>query len=307
MIKKILFSFSLPIFLGIISGLLFPFQALQLIFLSSSFLFLLMFINSLAIDSTHLFRPTAHELKMSVLFLVFSYIFFPCALINLAQLFLTDSNYVLGLALSSLAPAAFVVPLFARARQGSPRQAILNITISTLFFPLISPYLLAMFSSADYFINIQSVLLILFVITLLPLLLGLFVAHKIPLIKEKLTAHAPVLNSALLGILMFILCGSSFNKLRPTHLLEKDILYTVLLLILLDFGVYAFMKFLAKPWFQQSQSESLALSVSLRNLAIPAVLLLSFQPKAAIVPGIGLIVHAFFFQWLLNTKNPERI
>jgi predicted Na+-dependent transporter len=276
---------------------------MELIYLSNSLLFLLMFINSLTIDSSQLFRFSNARIKSSVLFLALLFIILPCILINLAQMLLSDSNYLLGYAFSCLAPTAFVAPFFCKLRKADVEDSILHIFLSTLFFPVASFLFLKYLLPEEHFVDIPSIMSLLLLITFLPMGLGLCVPRVLPRIKIWLAPKSGFFNSIILGILMFILCGSSFNKLRLSHLFEQDIVLVIALLLFLDFGVYFLMKFFSNSFVPKKSAESLAISVSLHNLALPAGLLLSFQPKAAIVPALGLVIHAFFFQWLAHRKN----
>jgi predicted Na+-dependent transporter len=305
MFKSFLTFFSIPIFTGIIAGIIFPFKALELIFISNTLLFILMFLNSLVIDSSQLLSWRKQDLRNSLIFVGLMFILFPCVQINLAQMFLGDVNYLFGYALSCLAPTAFVAPFFCKVRHAEAKDGISNIFVSTLLFPVASFIFLTFLLRSTHFVDTQSVLALVLLITFLPMALGLGISRLLPTVRTRLLPYNGVMNSLLLGALMFILCGSSFNKLRLSHLLEPDIITIIFLLLFMDFGVYYLMKYFAGAWLDRARAEALAISVSMRNLAIPAGLLLSFQPKAAIVPALGLVIHAFFFQWLARPpKTP---
>jgi len=308
MIKNFSYLFSLPILVGIIAGILFPFQALELIFLNNFLLFALLFLNSLSIETDRLFTLHNTGWRESLFFLGVNFVFLPCVLINLCQLLLQDSNLIFGFTLSTLAPTAFVAPYFCKLQNGNANKSLWYIAVSTFFFPCAIFIYFSLLVDAPFFINTPSILRLVLLITFLPILLGLACARLFPVMRGKLYQTAAPVNSMILALLMFILCGSSLNKFRFSSLQDSNLLILTLLLIILDFGLYYFIKFFASHWFDTKETNTLAVSVSLKNLAIPASLLLSFQPKAAIVPALGLIVHAFFFQWLSlrdRTRKPS--
>jgi BASS family bile acid:Na+ symporter len=297
------YFFSGPILIGIIAGIIFPYKALELIYLNNILLFLLMLANGLGTDVSQIVQWSRAKTKETAVFLAFLFLFLPIVLINVASYLLTDANYLLGFALCCIAPTAFVAPYFCKLRGGDADQAIVNILISTLLFPIISLIYISCFLSVQHFLDMNSVVLLVFLVTILPLILSLLLNRFLPKVKQSIEPLQLPINSLLLAALMFILCGSAFNKLRPSHFLETEIIFAILLLIILDFGVYFGVRFLFSGKSSESKTRTLAISVSLRNLAIPASLLLSLQPKASIIPGLGLVIHCFFFYWLGRPKK----
>jgi predicted Na+-dependent transporter len=261
-------------------------------------------LNSLVIDSSQLRDWKKSELRQALIYFGLLFVFFPIVLINAAEMCIGDINYLFGYALSCLAPTAFVAPFFCKLHGADTKDSILHIFASTLLFPLAMFVYLTYLLPSGHYVDVKSVVSLLLLITFLPMVLGLGVSKLLPVARRHLLPWNGLLNSVILGALMFILCGSSFNKLRLSHLMEPDIISVIILLLVLDFGVYYIMRYFAASWLDRSRAQALSISVSLRNLAIPAGLLLSFQPKAAIVPALGLVIHAVFFQWLAQTgKN----
>lgn len=135
-------------------------------------------------------------------------------------------------------------------------------------------------------------------LTLAPVVLSLAVGSLWPRARQLTNSFLPPANSLLLAALMFILVGSSISRL-PTHLLKQDdLIHLILLFLVIDFGLYILTREALRPFVNSQLSETIALSVSSRNFAVSANLMLIFHPKAALPAAIGLGVHALFFQFL---------
>jgi hypothetical protein len=134
----------------------------------------------------------------------------------------------------------------------------------------------------------------------------LVVAWIWPSISRWVTPTLPFVNSFLLAALMFILVGCSLHQVPLRLLLKGDLIPLLLIFIGAEFGVFFVVRQSARLFTDLAASETLALSLSTRNFAVSASLLLFFYPKASLPSALGLMIHAAFFQWLALKKHDSR-
>lgn len=281
--------------------MLFPYQSLTLTWTSSFLLFLLLFLNTLHVDKKKFaalaVRGSAWTQVALTQFLIF--IFFPVVITALALQFLRDPDFAFGVAVATLAPGALVNPFFAGHRGGHAPMALMNVIVSTFLCPFVTVPILALTALSPVFIDTKFLLLYLSLLTVLPLLLSAVVSGIAPRLAKKSANWLPAANSVILASLMFILVGSSLNRVPFRMLISQDLLVLVALFLFIDFGVFALVRWTARAFFNRVESETLALSVATRNFAVTATIMLIFHPKAALPSAIGLLIHTLFFQWLL--------
>jgi predicted Na+-dependent transporter len=140
----------------------------------------------------------------------------------------------------------------------------------------------------------------------LPLLSSLVIAWWWPSVSRFVTPALPPLNSFLLATLMFILVGCSLHQIPLRLLLKGDLLPLLLIFGAAEFGLFFVARQGSLLFMNKSSGEALALSLSTRNFAVSASLLLFFYPKAALPSAVGLMIHAVFFQWLAYDSAPQK-
>jgi predicted Na+-dependent transporter len=299
--------FSLPIFAGILLGVLFPYQSLSLIWVSSLLLFLLLFLNTLAVDKDKILALSRADLTPLLVTQGLIFVFLPLVTTALAALVVHDPDFVFGVAVSSLAPCALVNPFFARVRGAHVESTLWNVVISTLICPLATVPMLQLLGLNTVFIESRFLWLYLLALTTLPVALSFAIAYAVPSTGPRVRPWLPTVNSFLLAALMFILVGSSLNRVPLRLLLNSDFFVLLGLFLVIDFGVFALARTAARLFLSPAPAESLALSVATRNFAVSASLMLFFHPKAALPSAIGLVVHSLYFQFLVTQpgKVPE--
>lgn len=282
---------------GIVAGIALPYQSLALVWASSLLLALLLVINAAAVS----LAETAASLQAAparaalLLFLLFGALA-PIQTL-LASLLLHDAGYVFGVAAASLAPPALVVPLFLRRNGGNTALGVALVVIGTLLCPVLTPPALELFGVNAGYVDTRALFLTMIPLTVLPVAAGLALPRLWPAGASALRQAAPRISSLLLGVLLFILVGSSLPRLPLRAWYTPDLAWILALMIWMDFGVY----FL----FRALLGETAAIILSARNFAVTAGLLLFFDPRAALPSAIGLAVHAVFFQWLMVKKAPR--
>jgi len=295
--------FSLPILVGIGFGVVFPYQSMSLIWLSSILLFLLLFLNTLAIEVGQVRLSLSQNWSPSLLALFLIFGLFPLILAAAARLLLKDQDFAFGLVVSALAPCALVNPFFARLRGGDAPLSLVHVILSTLACPFLTLPMLKALGFESVYLDFNYTLLYLASLTILPVGVSLLVARAWPTIQKKMAPALPPLNSLILAMLMFILVGSSLSRVPVRFLSQSDFLVLIAFYLLMDFGFYWGVKYSGRLFFNAATSETLALSVASRNFAVSASLMLFFHPKAALPSAVGLMIHALFFQWLVWRKR----
>ncbi len=297
--------FSAPLFAGAILGVLFPYQSLTLTWTSSLLLFLLLFLNTLSIDKKKFLRLSLRRSAwvqcLLAQFLIF--VFFPVVFTAVALQFLRDQDFAFGVAVATLAPCALVNPFFAQIRGGDTGLALMNVVVSTLLGPFVTVPMLAVTALSPVFIDTKFLLLYLLLLTVLPLALSALTGAVLPRLAKASAGWLPAGNSLILASLMFILVGSSLNRVPFRMLLNSDLFVLVALFLFLDFGIFALVRWTGRAFFNRPDTETLALSVASRNFAVTATVMLILHPKAALPSAIGLLIHTLFFQWLLSSAR----
>ena len=287
--------FSIPMVVGILAGIAFPYQSLSLVWSSSFLLALLLMLNAAEATPAAALASlrSAPVLSALLLFLLFGAL--PAVQTAMAAFLLQDSAYVFGVAAASLAPPALVVPLFLKRNGGDSALGLSLVVAGTLLCPLLMVPMLGLFGVNQGYLDTRALFMASLPLTLLPVACGLAIPRLAPAALPVLRRLAPALNALLLGLLLFILVGSSVPRMPLRHWWNGDLPWLLAIMLWMDFGVYAAAKL--------SLGETAAILLSARNLAIPASLLLFFDPRAALPAAVGLVVHAAFFQWLMVKRT----
>lgn len=296
-------TFSLPLIVGVLLGFLFPASAIAMVTFANTLLFLLMFLNGLLIDGSLFFNFVKKHAAPLLIYISVMTFLVPAVLFNFAEIVIEDPAYKFGFLVSALAPTAFVAPYFIGLQKGSKEWSVGAIVLSTVLYPFILFAVIHLIPNEASYLPTVQLLTMLVLINIVPLILSFFFSRLFPRWRHALSKHVAKGNSFLLATLMFTLCGSTLHKIRWSLLSTNDILWVMALMFFLDFGVYYFFVKIAKVYNLQKYGTAIAISTSMRNVAIPAGLLLQFHPKASIVPCIGLMVHILFFQYLSSTKS----
>lgn len=279
---------------------------MSLIWISSILLFLLLFLNTLAIERKQVVTSLVKRWPESALTMGLIFVFFPLVVAAASRLFLKDQDFAFGMVISALAPCALVNPFFSQLRGGDPALSLVNVILSTLICPLVTVPMLWILGHQSVYLDSKYTMVYLFSLTFFPVAASLAWGNFWPNTRVRLSAHLPLLNSVILAVLMFILVGSSLARVPLRLIAESDLPILVLFSLISDFGFYFLVRSAGGLFFGKESAETLALSVSSRNFAVTASLMLFFHPKAALPAAIGLAVHALFFQFL-TWKNQKAI
>jgi len=302
--------FGIPIIFSIFLGLLFPYVALYFMPGGFFFLFLLMFWSSLTINWDRL-KNLRQNLKVILIALFFLFVFFPLLQSILAKWLIADQQLVYGLIFSSLTPVALVAPFFTKIVKGNEELSFLLLVTSMVLCPFISPILLQLLN--PYFASPISVWLLfknMILMVSVPTFLGQIVYLYLPKLKNAVSKYLATLNTICLSILIFIFFGTALHKINLKFVSTYEILMTLLLVFCQDFLTFFLSRLIFTRLFNAKVASALIVSISMKNVAIAAGLLIFYDPKAALPPALAFIAHACFFNFLpfvhFKTKPCER-
>lgn len=285
------------IFGSVALGLLMPYAALQLAPFGFIFLFLLMFFAGFSVNWSRLREGMAKPWPL-VGGLLATFIFIPIWQWSLVTLLIDNQKLASGMLFASLMPVALVAPFFARRREVNAELAYALMLMSTLLTPLLSPAIFHFLGGTELPIKTGPLMLNLGVFAVAPLLASAIASAFLPRLGSWLVPRLPWLNAAALGFLIFILFGSVFMKINFSYL-PKDVLAKLLLLALIqDFGMYFLIRQLARFFTDAATAKTLAISLSMKNVAISAGILLFYDPPAALPSAVVFLAHGFLFTWL---------
>jgi len=298
--NKIKEYFGIGIALTIIAALLFPYSAVKLHPLATLLLFCLMVVTGTTIDWPRLKiilrKPIAILLGNCII-----YIIVPIIIFFLSHVLLTTGQYIYGAVFASLTPAAIVAPFFTRLLKGDEELSFGILVSSMILSPLLIPIMLKLFLEDT--VTMPTVLLFkdMLLLVPLPLLLAFFIKTFFARISKVIQDNSPILNFAFLSLLIFILFGVSLQKVNLGYGSYGELGWLLLIFFVQDFGLILGARFLFWPRMPSAEKTAIVLSGAMKNIAIAAGILLIYDPRAALAPGIGFIAHAFLFTpWILK-------
>ncbi|THB77198.1 MAG: hypothetical protein D6B25_07520 [Desulfobulbaceae bacterium] len=289
--------FGIPVAIAIISGILFPYVAISMMPLGVVFLFLLMVWAGLTIDWTRIHRVMSRPIDL-VFGLILLYIFFPVLQLLLAQSLISDNQFLFGLLFSSLTPAAIVAPLFCKTMDGDEELSFLLLFFSMALAPVVTPLLLKILGQSILPINFVPLFKVIGLLVTVPLLISFIITRKLPQLQQYLKPHLPILNMLSLSLLVFILFGTAVGRLNINYLQSSELMLLLLLAFVQDFGVLLIARLLLPFFFSYKTANTFIITLSMKNVAIAAGILLFYDPKASLPPALGFIAHAFLFSFL---------
>jgi predicted Na+-dependent transporter len=286
--------FGVGIFIVIALALIFPYTAVKLHPLAILFLFLLMLINSLLIDWSKL-KNIFKNIKLVLLANFIIFIITPSIIFLFSSFLLNDNQYIYGAIFSALTPAALVAPFFTKILKGNKELSYSILLSSMIISPIAIPIMLKILIGPLLPISISLIFKDILLILPLPIIIS-YVTWRFNLkINNSIQKNGPILNFIFLGSLIFILFGTAFNKFNFNST-NNILLFKILLLVFIqDFAIIILWGFIANKFKNEKDSIAIIISVSMKNIAIAAGILLLHDPKAALVPAIGFIAHAFLF------------
>jgi predicted Na+-dependent transporter len=289
--------FGLPILGAIILGLAFPYPAISLTPYAIVFLFVLMVTAGLSIDwsrSIALFS----RLREVTAGLVFLFILFPLLFWIPARWLIDDHQYLYGLMFSALCPVALVAPYFCRTNGADDELAFLLVVASMVICPLVAPSMLALLFSTSASMTFEPLLRTMILLVTAPLVISVLVSRFLPDLRRAVLRNEALINMTSLSLLIFALFGTAAGKINIHYLGGAELGLLLLFVFLQDFGVLVASRPLVKPFVPAHSVDALSISLSMKNVAIAAGVLLVFDPRASFVPALAFVAHAVLFNVL---------
>lgn len=289
--------FGVPILAAIVLGILFPYTAISLIPFSILFLAILMINAGLVVDwrETVAVFSRVREVALGLLLL---FVAFPLVLWILARLLVSDQQYLYGFVFSSLCPVALVAPYFTRLHEADEQLSFLLMVSSMVLCPLIVPVVLAMLFSSAVSLNLIPLMRYMVLLVTAPLLLSIVVGRFLPGVRRGILRFGHVINMVSLSLLIFTLFGSIRGRVGLYYTDTAEIVVLFALVLLQDFGVLIAARRMLGGVVPDKVADALSISLSMRNVAIAAGVLLVYDPRASFVPALAFVAHALLFNFL---------
>lgn len=292
------YFFGLPIAAAIFLGIYFPYFALSLIPLAFVFLFLLMIGAGLTIDWS-LLKTVLHQPHKIIIGLLLLFLVFPLIQYGVAKALIQDVQFLFGLVFASLTPVAIVAPYFTKLVNGDEGLSFMLMISSMLICPFIAPLLLKILLGQHIIIRSWPLFKNMLLLITLPLFISYGISRYLPGLKKRLSQHLGLWNMTTLSILIYILWGNVSGRVNMSYTATSDIILILALVFFQDFGILFISRhLLCRLWPEPREGRALAISFSMKNVAIAAGLMLFYDPKAALPAAVAFIAHASLFSFI---------
>ncbi|MEQ1722245.1 MAG: hypothetical protein ABL930_03655 [Pseudobdellovibrio sp.] len=299
---------GLPIILGLVLAIVYPYPAFQLNTVIYFLLFSIMFFTSLIYDFSNN-NFSSKNLAYIFLFLFFGFLLMPAVQWFLSQFMVQDHALQQGLFYASLSPIAIVAPHLVKLKNGKDSLSYQLMWLTTFMSPLLLLLMSLLFSPQHIDINLYSYIKDLAFLCFFPILLSSIfkkIIKKENVYIQNIKKYLPSLNFICIGLLSYTLMGTMLVKVGFSAISYRDLFAVLLLALIQDFGTYLFAKFILPENSDPTLKKTLMISISIKNVALTAGLLLFYQPKMAFAAAAGLLAHALFFIYLSFNSKDEK-
>jgi predicted Na+-dependent transporter len=295
--------FGLPILLAFFLGYHFPYVALSISPYAFIVLFLMMTSSALDINWTILKKVSTNKIELLIGHF-FLFIFFPLLQWFLAKMLISDESLLWGTILASLCPIAIVAQNFTKLHKADEELSFLLMIFSMVCFPLV---IFVALNFTQQTMHLRPIIVDMSILIFFPLVLGEFIKKidKI-LFKNKIIFYwkkmASEFNMLAIAFLAFIYLGASVSKINLNYTSNRELLCVFVVILFQDFGIYFLARWVMKKLFSSEKANAIAISLSMKNLAVSGAILLIYDPKASLASAIGFLVHALFYNYLALKK-----
>ena len=265
----------------------------------------MMFWTALSLDYRKL-KNFWHFTPQVLIGITLSFILLPLFLLGLASLCLTDNKFIYGFFFSALNPLAIVAPFFVRKNDGHEEFSFILMVASMLVAPFLTPLMINYFAADIWRIDLALLSKTMILLTAVPLILGALASRFFAKSRDFFLRHSALANSLFLSIITYSFFGVAFQRVHWNIIPSYEILTLFGLALIQDFGIYFLLKFTLPDTLKGVDNKSLAISLSMKNVAVSSALLLSLDPKASFASSMGFVAHAFFFNFLLLRQNKAK-
>jgi len=292
---------GIPIIIAFFLGYKFPFVALDLSKFAFYSLILMMTLALLPVSISS-FKEIQIKKREIVFTILTLYLFTPLVQWILCKLFIKDSALFYGTFFASLCPIAIVAPQFTKQHEGNAQLSTITLIISLILFPFVSLVYLSKLTDNAIAIQLKPLFLDMLIVTFLPILIAGMLNKLIPSLKERIKSIAFPINMLLIAFMSFAYFGASMSKLSIAYTPYKEIISIIVILLIQDFITYFIAKKAFNNIFDIADTKAIAISISMKNVAMCGAVLLFYDPKASLASALGFLVHSLFYSYLLNKK-----
>ncbi len=295
-------TFGLTLVVAIILGYIFPYPALALAPYGFVALFILMLLAGFSIEKEKL-KGVIKQPRSLLVGVALCFVFVPSMMAGLASVLIPHEKFYLGFLFASMMPIALVAPFFVEKAGGDEELAYALMVITTLLAPFLTPFLLYFYAGSELPIRILPLILSGVVFVLVPVFITFLLEIYFPKIRTSLKSKLPILNSLALGVLVFVLFGSVVHKINLSYYSLSSLVVLMLLAVFQDFGIYFVLRFLLRSTFDERTVKAIVISVSMKNVAISAGIMLFYEPLAAFPSALVFIAHTAFFSCVVTLSQ----
>ena len=289
--------FGLPILIGIILGLTWPYYALELNQYTIYILFFMTVLSLSRIDFNALKRINKHKIPLFMSLFV-HYFIAPCLVWLVAHFILRNESLRLGFFWAALTPTALFVPTLITKNIDSEQFEISTqfLILSMIIMPAPALLMSNLFFEQAIPLNLRTYLTDVILVTTIPILL-VFVLTKIPNLQKLLKLMSLKLvhisNMFLVGTLSYIFLGTAILKLNFGTLDLNEQIAVVAMSVAFNFLIYFLIPIFLKKLVDVEYFQSMRVCLSVRNVAIAGSLLLFYRPQSVLA-----IVGIFLSHWI---------
>ncbi|MGZ3725597.1 MAG: hypothetical protein ACXWQQ_07340 [Pseudobdellovibrio sp.] len=294
---------SIPIWLGMLLALSFPYYGLNSSKYGLIALFVLSLLNTFNFNFKTSVKEQSRNWKRIVLNLFIAYTLLPSIQLILAKLLIHNSSLQLGYLLAAIAPVAIVAPQFVSTKEQKD-LSVVYILISTLAYPLFCLFYIRVLSFEGFSVHILPIIKDVTLLTVIPVFFSLFIEKFAAPVKRQITAAirpvTPFVNMSLIGFLVFIYFGSAFTKTNLSEIGSGAWFSIVLIALCQDFLALYILKF-----FNFDLTEKICFSI--KNVALSGGVLLIFHPEGILACSSVFAAHAIMYTLVSSDKFKKYI
>lgn len=299
---KIQKIFPLLIVLAIALGLVHDFPPAHLQPLNLFCISLLLFFPTLKIDPQQYLTHLRSDGRLVALSLPVLFILLPLLSYSLGKLSGLELPILVGLVLTSAAPTMLSAPYLTGLIEGDFKIAWSLTITSTFTTPLV---LIAGVRLAREFIpsiNLSRLLETIGIVVLLPVALAILIRLLFPRLIAKLLPFENLITLSAMVLINWMVV--SFNQHIILSLSLVLLLILLLICLLETFGIFFLVRWLAGLFLDLPTSKALAISYSMRNVALIGGILVVYDVKFALASSIFSLVYAFMLI-MINKWQPN--
>jgi predicted Na+-dependent transporter len=201
------------------------------------------------------------------------------------------------------APFALVAPLFSKKYQADATLSQLLVIVSSLIAPLATYFSLEVLGhqklSHFSFVPISKILIILALIIISSLLLSSKMNFFTSSTWYKFQSKS---SSLIIALLVYIFWGQTWPLFARRAVGVDEVIIVSIIMLFMDFGIFFLLK-TVKKLTHGTESDAIRVTLSMRNLAIPATIIAAYSPSTLFIPAIGFICHILLFNYLAIAKK----